>query len=120
MEKRDIDYVLVPAGLLVMVGYHLWLLYRIKTQPNSTVIGINCINRRFWVAAMMEVTLLDCIILANVFIFGKWPGLTVFCNAGLIQKWRSCGADAPKQHNGVYPFSFDGDYAQLSHCCVDD
>ncbi|XP_004307929.1 PREDICTED: uncharacterized protein LOC101292349 [Fragaria vesca subsp. vesca] len=54
MEKRDIDYVLVPAGLLVMVGYHLWLLYRIKTQPNSTVIGINCIIRRFWVAAMME------------------------------------------------------------------
>ncbi|KAK9914622.1 hypothetical protein M0R45_038391 [Rubus argutus] len=56
MERKDLDCILVPAGLLVMVGYHLWLLYRIKTQPNSTVIGINCINRRFWVRAMMEDT----------------------------------------------------------------
>ncbi|XP_061997997.1 uncharacterized protein LOC133715499 [Rosa rugosa] len=56
MERKDLDYILVPAGLLVMVGYHLWLLYRIKTQPNSTVIGINCINRSLWVRAMMEDT----------------------------------------------------------------
>ncbi|XP_050386763.1 uncharacterized protein LOC126803056 [Argentina anserina] len=56
MERKDLDYVLVPAGLLVMVGYHIWLLYRIKSQPSSTIIGINCINRRFWVHAMMEDT----------------------------------------------------------------
>ncbi|KAM1781092.1 hypothetical protein ACFX11_042351 [Malus domestica] len=54
MQQRVLDYVLVPAGLLVMVAYHLWLLYRILAQPNSTVIGINSINRRFWVHAMME------------------------------------------------------------------
>ncbi|PON71920.1 hypothetical protein PanWU01x14_067620 [Parasponia andersonii] len=54
MEKRVLDYILVPLGLLAMVGYHAWLLYRIMKHPTKTVIGINAINRRFWVRAMME------------------------------------------------------------------
>ncbi|XP_019200543.1 PREDICTED: uncharacterized protein LOC109194109 [Ipomoea nil] len=54
MEKRVLDYVLVPSGLLVMVSYHLWLLWQIRNNPNRTVIGVNAINRRFWVRAMME------------------------------------------------------------------
>jgi hypothetical protein len=55
MEKKVLDYVLVPSGLFVLVTYHLWLLYRILKHPNRTVIGINAVNRRFWVRAMMEV-----------------------------------------------------------------
>lgn len=55
MEKRILDYVLVPSGLVVMVSYHVWLLYRILKHPNNTIIGINAVNRRFWVRAMMEV-----------------------------------------------------------------
>ncbi|XP_059628890.1 uncharacterized protein LOC132271511 [Cornus florida] len=54
MEKQILDYVLVPSGLLVMVAYHIWLLYQIIKHPTRTVIGINDINRRFWVRAMME------------------------------------------------------------------
>lgn len=54
MEKRYLDLILVPLGIAVMLAYHLWLLYRIKTHPTKTVIGINSINRRFWVRAMME------------------------------------------------------------------
>lgn len=50
-----LDYVMVPTGLAIMVGYHIWLLYRISKRPSTTVIGINAINRRFWVNAMMEV-----------------------------------------------------------------
>ncbi|KAF3432708.1 hypothetical protein FNV43_RR23810 [Rhamnella rubrinervis] len=45
---------LVPSGLSVMVGYHVWLLYRIVKHPTRTVVGVNAINRRFWVSAMME------------------------------------------------------------------
>lgn len=56
MEKRVLDYVLVPTGLLLMVAYHIWLLYRVVKQPATTVIGINAIYRRFWVRAMMEDT----------------------------------------------------------------
>ena len=55
MEKDDLDFVLVPLGLFVMAGYHAWLLYQIRRNPARTVIGINAINRRFWVASMMEV-----------------------------------------------------------------
>ncbi|MBA0564022.1 hypothetical protein Golob_008980 [Gossypium lobatum] len=54
MEKQYLDCVLVPMGILLMVAYHLWLLYRILKHPTKTVIGINAINRRFWVQAMME------------------------------------------------------------------
>ncbi|KAH7854709.1 hypothetical protein Vadar_016999 [Vaccinium darrowii] len=56
MEKRVLDYVLVPTGLLLMVAYHIWLLYRVVKHPATTVIGINAIYRRFWVRAMMEDT----------------------------------------------------------------
>ncbi|CAN4089429.1 unnamed protein product [Withania somnifera] len=54
MEKQILDYVLVPVGLLFMVSYHVWLLQRILKHPSHTVIGINSINRQFWVRAMME------------------------------------------------------------------
>ncbi|CAK7324312.1 unnamed protein product [Dovyalis caffra] len=53
-HKAALDYTLVPLGLVVMVAYHLWLLYRIMKHPTKTVIGINAINRRLWVRAMME------------------------------------------------------------------
>jgi hypothetical protein len=52
--EQRLDYVLVPLGLAVMVGYHLWLLLRIRRRPATTVIGINAINRRIWVRHIME------------------------------------------------------------------
>lgn len=57
MEKRLLDYTLVPLGLIIMMAYHLWLLRRIVKHPTKTVIGMNAINRRFWVRSMMEVKL---------------------------------------------------------------
>ncbi|XP_059304424.1 uncharacterized protein LOC132056305 [Lycium ferocissimum] len=54
MEKQILDYMLVPLGLLFMMAYHVWLLRRILKYPTQTVIGINSINRRFWVLARME------------------------------------------------------------------
>lgn len=54
MEKKDLDLVLVPSGLLVMLAYHFWLLHQIIKHPTKTVIGVNAINRRFWVQAMMD------------------------------------------------------------------
>ncbi|GAB4826054.1 hypothetical protein Ancab_008924 [Ancistrocladus abbreviatus] len=54
MEEKILDYLLVPIGLMIMVAYHLWLLHRIIKHPTKTVIGINAINRRYWVQAMTE------------------------------------------------------------------
>ncbi|XP_062196420.1 uncharacterized protein LOC133899447 [Phragmites australis] len=54
MKKEELDYVLVPLGLVVMAGYHAWLLLRIRRRPATTVIGVNAINRRIWVRHVME------------------------------------------------------------------
>ncbi|CAM0911253.1 unnamed protein product [Alopecurus aequalis] len=56
MESKRLDRVLVPLGLAVMVGYHFWLLLRIRRHPATTIIGINAINRRIWVRHIMEDT----------------------------------------------------------------
>ncbi|KAF8670002.1 hypothetical protein HU200_051188 [Digitaria exilis] len=53
-SSSQLDYVLVPLGLAVMLGYHLWLLLRIRRRPETTVIGINASNRRIWVRHIME------------------------------------------------------------------
>nr|ABK21406.1 unknown [Picea sitchensis] len=50
----NLDLVLVPTGILFMVGYHIYLVYRIIKHPNSTVIGFENGNRRVWVQQMME------------------------------------------------------------------
>ncbi|PIN08874.1 hypothetical protein CDL12_18547 [Handroanthus impetiginosus] len=56
MDRQFLDFILVPLGLLVMVGYHVWLLRHILRRPNTTVVGVNAVNRRLWVRAMMEDT----------------------------------------------------------------
>ncbi|KAF8029538.1 hypothetical protein BT93_E2067 [Corymbia citriodora subsp. variegata] len=53
-EKKDLDVVLVPGGLLIMFVYHLQLLYRYLNQPHTTVVGFENVNKRFWVQAMMQ------------------------------------------------------------------
>ncbi|XAR72573.1 hypothetical protein NMG60_11019260 [Bertholletia excelsa] len=54
MEEYILDYILVPAGLSIMVAYHMWLIYQVMKHPSRTVIGVNAVNRRLWVSAMME------------------------------------------------------------------
>ncbi|KAJ4774733.1 hypothetical protein LUZ62_016328 [Rhynchospora pubera] len=54
MNKQELDCVLVPIGILALLGYHLWLLYRVVKHPSTTVIGINSMNRRLWVQFVMQ------------------------------------------------------------------
>ncbi|KAH7352540.1 hypothetical protein KP509_19G050900 [Ceratopteris richardii] len=53
-SESILDVVLVPSGLLVLLLYHGQLAYRIWKHPNSTVIGVNDLNRRVWVCTMMS------------------------------------------------------------------
>ncbi|KAI3434132.1 uncharacterized protein J3R85_006937 [Psidium guajava] len=53
-EKRDLDVVLVPSGLLIMFVYHLQLLYRYLHQPHTTSMGFENFNKLFWVRANMK------------------------------------------------------------------
>jgi len=50
----NLDAVLVPTGILFLVAYHAYLLYRIIKYPNTTVIGFENGNRRVWVQQMMK------------------------------------------------------------------
>lgn len=54
-RKCYLDVVLVPLGLFITMGYHAWLWQKVRTQPLSTIIGMNVTGRRFWVSAMMKV-----------------------------------------------------------------
>ncbi|XXG67003.1 hypothetical protein AAC387_Pa06g0445 [Persea americana] len=54
MERKYLDLVLVPMGLALMLGYHVWLCYRIVKHPTKTLIGTNSISRWIWVRTMME------------------------------------------------------------------
>ncbi|KAJ1403970.1 hypothetical protein SESBI_26890 [Sesbania bispinosa] len=53
-RKYYLDVVLVPLGYLIIIGYHVWLWHKVRTQPSSTIIGINTHGRRSWVPAMLK------------------------------------------------------------------
>lgn len=54
MEKEKLDFILVPAGLLQLALYHVWLLFTILKHPTRTVIGLNAESRHQWVLSMMS------------------------------------------------------------------
>ncbi|KAF5206263.1 spastin, putative (Protein of unknown function, DUF599) [Thalictrum thalictroides] len=54
-QKEYLDMVLVPCGIVIMFGYHIYLLYRIILYPHTTVIGYENHNKRAWVERMMQV-----------------------------------------------------------------
>lgn len=60
-RKEQLDLVLVPLALAALLAYHLWLLYAILRHPTRTVIGLNAIARKRWVAAMMAVGIFSSI-----------------------------------------------------------
>lgn len=58
VREEKLDLVLVPLALAALAGYHLWLLFTILRNPTRTVIGVNAMARKRWVAAMMAVSTL--------------------------------------------------------------
>ncbi|GAB4846505.1 hypothetical protein Ancab_025510 [Ancistrocladus abbreviatus] len=58
-NKDYLDLALVPTGLLILFGYHLFLLYRCIRTPAETVIGFENHCKRAWVANMMQVDVVN-------------------------------------------------------------
>uniref|UniRef100_A0A7N0SXX8 Uncharacterized protein n=1 Tax=Kalanchoe fedtschenkoi TaxID=63787 RepID=A0A7N0SXX8_KALFE len=54
-RKEYLDVILVPGGLLVLLCYHVFLVYRCVKFPEKTVIGYENHNKRAWVERMMQV-----------------------------------------------------------------
>ncbi|KAM1004806.1 hypothetical protein ACFX13_005002 [Malus domestica] len=53
-QKEYLDIVLVPLGLLIMLIYHLFLLYKYLNQPLSTAIGSENIDKKIWVGKVLR------------------------------------------------------------------
>ncbi|XP_002980549.2 uncharacterized protein LOC9656306 [Selaginella moellendorffii] len=53
-SRSMLDAVLVPVAILIIVAYHIFLLYKIRKDPLQTVIGINNIAKRAWVRSIMK------------------------------------------------------------------
>ncbi|CAL5186016.1 unnamed protein product [Lathyrus oleraceus] len=53
-RKYYLDMLLVPLGFMIIIGYHVWLWHKVRTQPSSTIIGINTHGRRSWVPSMLK------------------------------------------------------------------
>ncbi|XP_057540817.1 uncharacterized protein LOC130818676 [Amaranthus tricolor] len=54
-HKEKLDVILVPGGLVLMFGYHIFLLYRYLTNSKSTVIGFENHCQKAWVNKLMQV-----------------------------------------------------------------
>ncbi|GFS30273.1 hypothetical protein Acr_00g0011140 [Actinidia rufa] len=57
-RKEYLDLVLVPTGLLLMFGYHLFLLYRYLHLPHTTIFGFENNDKKYWVDKVMKARLL--------------------------------------------------------------
>uniref|UniRef100_A0A5B7CBV4 DUF599 domain-containing protein n=1 Tax=Davidia involucrata TaxID=16924 RepID=A0A5B7CBV4_DAVIN len=53
-QKEHLDLVLVPSALIIMVGYHLFFLYRYLNLPHNTVIGFENNDKKAWVDRIMQ------------------------------------------------------------------
>lgn len=53
-RKYYLDVMLVPLGIIINLVYHFWLWHKLRTDPFTTVIGINSHGRRLWVPTMMK------------------------------------------------------------------
>lgn len=54
-KEEYLDVVLVPSGLLIMLAYHLFLLYRCRKFPETTVIGYENHYRKAWIERILQV-----------------------------------------------------------------
>ncbi|TQE01074.1 hypothetical protein C1H46_013351 [Malus baccata] len=53
-QKEYLDVVLVPSGLLIMLIYHLFLLYKYVNYPLSTAIGSENNDKKVWVGKILQ------------------------------------------------------------------
>ncbi|KGN62846.1 uncharacterized protein LOC101209677 [Cucumis sativus] len=53
-KESHLDLILVPTGFILMMCYHLGLWYKVRTQPFTTIIGINTSGRRLWVSSIIK------------------------------------------------------------------
>ncbi|VVB10622.1 unnamed protein product [Arabis nemorensis] len=53
-RKWYLDAIIVPLALVMMLCYHIYLSFMVRTHPFFTVLGINSHGRRIWISAMIK------------------------------------------------------------------
>ncbi|XP_010470867.2 PREDICTED: uncharacterized protein LOC104750726, partial [Camelina sativa] len=53
-KKWYLDAILVPLALVIMLCYHIYLCFMVRTHPFSTLLGINSRGRRIWICSMIK------------------------------------------------------------------
>ncbi|XP_070678064.1 uncharacterized protein [Malus domestica] len=53
-QKECLDVVLAPSGLLIMLIYHFFLLYKYVNYPLSTAIGSENNDKKVWVGKILQ------------------------------------------------------------------
>ncbi|KAM2830937.1 hypothetical protein PS2_036431 [Malus domestica] len=53
-QKEYLDVVLVPSGLLIMLIYHFFLLYKYVNYPLSTAVGSENNDKKVWVGKILQ------------------------------------------------------------------
>ncbi|KAM1792961.1 hypothetical protein ACFX12_036763 [Malus domestica] len=53
-QKEYLDVVLAPSGLLIMLIYHFFLLYKYVNYPLSTAIGSENNDKKVWVGKILQ------------------------------------------------------------------
>ncbi|CAN6181967.1 unnamed protein product [Urochloa humidicola] len=106
MMLANMDLVLVPCALAVMVGYHLLLLHRIIRHPHTTVIGYENHNKLAWVERMArtaepeDAALALGVISDGVSVSTTLASLCIAL-ASLIGAWASTTSGAPGGGGGT-------------------
>lgn len=95
--------VLVPAGLLFMLAYHFFFLYRYFHRPHTTFMGYDNNDKRAWVKSIMEASstlpLLPIFCCSTKIDFGKFAHLFIL---EIAEQGKGCqrGSDCDQlQHN---------------------
>ncbi|KAH9308916.1 hypothetical protein KI387_036827, partial [Taxus chinensis] len=53
-KKIYLDLALVPPSLVLLLGYHMFLWYKVINTPLLTTTGVNSVGRRLWIKTMIE------------------------------------------------------------------
>ncbi|KAL5201019.1 hypothetical protein ABZP36_035373 [Zizania latifolia] len=120
VDRGSVDLVLVPCGLAIMLGYHLFLLHRILRHPQTTVIGYENHNKLAWVERMVQTTAPEETALAlgvisdNISAAATLASLCIALGS-LIGAWVSSASSAPGAGVIVYG---DGSQATATVKCI--
>ncbi|XP_021773743.1 uncharacterized protein LOC110737719 [Chenopodium quinoa] len=90
-HKEELDIILVPGGVLVMFGYHIYLLYRYLRRSEDTSIGFDNHCQKVWAKKLMQIDAMSrgpaFTAMSNTIISVNFMATTSLTLSSLIGAW---------------------------------